>query len=98
MRGRNDRQNSKFRSVIRVKPEERSDIMIHEIVVAITSVNLKKKLCLVCERETLLGRSLPNFYDPSRDVFGSHGIVEIGLCHDAQTRIPMEVNFALWMN
>jgi hypothetical protein len=83
MRGRNDRQNSKFRSVICVKPEERSDTMIHEIVVAIIAVKLKEELRMVCERETLLGRSLLNLYDPSRDVFGGHGIVEIGLCHDA---------------
>ena len=83
MRRRNDRQNSKIRSVICVKPEERPDTMIHEIVVAIIAVKLKKELCMVCERETLLGRSLLNLYDPSRDVFGGHWIVEIGLCHDA---------------
>ena len=83
MRGRNDRQNSKLRSVICVKPEERPDTMIHEIVVAIIAVKLKKELCMVCERETLLGRLLLDLYDPSRDVFGGHRIVKIGLCHDA---------------
>jgi len=57
--------------------------MIHEIVIAIISVKFKEELRMVCERETLLGRSLLNLYDPSRDVFGVHGIVEIGLCHDA---------------
>jgi len=81
MRGRNDRQNSKFRSVICVKPEERPDTMIHEIVVAITAVKLNKELSMVCERETLLGRSLLNLYDPRKDVLGGHGIVEIGFCH-----------------
>jgi len=83
MQGRNDRQNSKFGSVIGVQPEERSDTMIHKIVVAIIAVKLKEELCMVCERETLLGRLLLNFYDPSRDAFGGHGIVEIGACHDA---------------
>jgi hypothetical protein len=83
MRGRNDRRNSKFRSVICVKPEERSDTMIHEIVIAIIAVKLKEELCMVCECETLLGRLLLNFCDPSRDVFGGHGIVEIGVCHGA---------------
>jgi hypothetical protein len=82
MRGRNDRQNSKFRSFICVKPEERSDTMIHEIVVAINTINFKEELSMVCERETLLGRSLFDLYDPRKNVFGSHGIVEIGLCHD----------------
>ena len=83
MRGRNDRQNSKFRSVICFKPEEGSDTMIHEIIVAIIAVKLKKELRMVCEQETLLERSLLNFSDPSGDVFGGHGIVQIGLCHDA---------------
>jgi len=83
MRGRNDWQNSKFGSVICVKPEERPDTVIHEIVVAIIAVKLNKELCMVRERETLLGRSLLNLYDPSRDVFGGHGIVEIGLRHDS---------------
>ena len=82
MRGRNNRQNSKFRSVICVKPEERSGTMIHEIVVAIISVKLKEELRMLCERETLLGRSLLNFYEPSRDGFGVQGVVEIWLCHD----------------
>ena len=82
MRGRNDRQNSKFRSVICVKPEERSDPMIHEIVVAIIAVKLKEELRMVCERKTLLGRLLLNLYDPSRDAFGGYGIVKIGLRHD----------------
>jgi len=79
---RNDRQNSKFRSVICVKPEERSDTMIHKIVVAIISVKLKEELCMVCERETLLGRSLFYLYDPCKDVFADHGVGEIGLRHD----------------
>jgi hypothetical protein len=57
--------------------------MIHEIVVAIIAVKLKEELRMVRERETLLRRSLLNLYDPSRDAFGGHGIVEIGLCHDA---------------
>ena len=83
MQGRNNRQKSKFRSVICVKPEERSDIMIHEIVVAIIPFKLKEELCIVCEHETLLGRLLLDFCDPSRDIFGDHGIVEMGLCHDA---------------
>jgi len=83
MRGRNDRQNSKFGSVICIKPEECPDTMIHEIVVAIIAVKLKEELRMVCEREALLGRSLLNFCDPSRDAFGGHGIVKIGLCHDA---------------
>ena len=83
MRGRNNRQNSKFRSVIWVKPEERSETMIHEIVVAVIAVKLKEELCIVCERETHLGRLLLNFCDPSRDVFSGHAIVEIGVCHDA---------------
>ena len=83
MRGRNDRQNSKFRSVICIKPEECSDTVVHEIVVAIIAVKLKEELCMVCERETLLRCLLLNLYDPSRDVFGGHGIVEIRLCHDA---------------
>ena len=75
MRRRNDRQNSQFRSVICVKPKERSDTMIHEIVVAIIAVKLKEELRMVCERETLLGRSFLNFYDPGRDVCCGHGIV-----------------------
>ena len=83
MRGRNDRQKSKFRSVICVKPEKRADTMIHEIIVAIISVKLKEELRMVCEHGTLLGRSLLNLYDPSRDLFGGHGVIEIGLCHDA---------------
>ena len=83
MRGRDNRQNSKFRSVICVKPEEGSNTMIHEIVVAIIAVKLEEELRMVCENETLLGRSLLNFYDPGGDVFSSHGIVEIGLRHDA---------------
>jgi hypothetical protein len=83
MRGRNDRQNSKFRSVICVKPEECSGNMIHKVVVAIITVKLKEQLCMVCECKTLLGRSLLNLYDPSKDLFGGHRIVEIGLCHDA---------------
>ena len=83
MRGRNDRQNSKFRSVICVKPEERPDTMINKIVVAIITVKLKEELSMVCERESLLGRSFFNLYDPRKDVLGGHGIVEIGLCHDS---------------
>jgi len=82
MRGRNDRQNPKFRSVIRIKPEERSDTMVHEIIVAIIAVKFEEELRTVCERETLLRRSLLNLYDPSTDVFGSHRIVQIRLCHD----------------
>ena len=82
MRRRNDRQNSKFRSVICIKPEERPDTMIHKIVIAIIAVKLKEELRMVCERETLLGRSLLDLYDPSREAFGGHGIIEIGLCHD----------------
>jgi len=57
--------------------------MIHKIVVAIIAVKLKEELRMVRERETLLGRSLLNLYDPSRDIFGGHWIVKIGLCHDA---------------
>ena len=57
--------------------------MIHKIIVAIISVELKEELCLVCEGETLLGCSPLNLYDPSKDVLSSHGNVEIGLCHDA---------------
>ena len=83
MRGRNNRQNSKFRSVIYIKPEECSGTMIHEIVVAINSVKLKEELRMICERKTLLGRSLLNLSDPSKDIFCGHGIVEIRLCHDA---------------
>jgi hypothetical protein len=83
MRGRNNRQNSKFRSVICVKPEERPGTMIHEIVITIIAVKLKEELRMVCERETLLGRSLLNLYDPRKDVFGGYGVVEIGLCHNA---------------
>jgi hypothetical protein len=49
--------------------------MIHKTVVAIIAVKLKEGLRMVCERETLLGRSLLNLYDPSRAVFGSQGIV-----------------------
>jgi hypothetical protein len=56
--------------------------MIHEIIVAINTINFKEELSMVCERETVLGCSLLNLYDPSRDVFGGYGIVEIGLCHD----------------
>jgi len=56
--------------------------MIHEIIVAIIAVKFKEELCIICDRETFLGRSLLNFYDPSRDACGGHGIVEIGLCHD----------------
>jgi hypothetical protein len=82
MRGRNDRQNSQFRGVICVKPEERPDTMIHKIVIAIIVFKLKEELSMVCERETLLGCSLLNLYDPRKDVFGGHGVVEIGLCHD----------------
>ena len=75
MRRRNDRQNSKIRSVICVKPEERPDTMIHEVVIAIIAFKLKEELCMVGERETLLGCSLLNFYDPRKDVFGGHRIV-----------------------
>jgi len=57
--------------------------MIHEIVVAIIAIKLKEELCMVCERETLFGRLFLNLYDPSRDAFGGHGIIKIGLCHDA---------------
>jgi len=57
--------------------------MIHEIIVAIIAVKFKEELGTVCERETFLGRSLLDLYDPSRGVFGGHGIVEIRLCYDA---------------
>ena len=57
--------------------------MIHEIVVTIVAVKLKEEFCMVCELETLLGRSLLNLCDPSGDIFGGLRIVEIGLCHDA---------------
>jgi len=81
MRGRNDWQNSKFRRVICVKPEERPDTMINKIVVAIITVKLKEELSMVCECETFLGRSPLDLYDPRKDVLGGHGIVEIGFCH-----------------
>ena len=83
MRGRNDRQNSEFRSVICVKPEERSGTMIHEIIVAIIAVKLKEEFHIVCKCETPLSRLLLNFHDPSKDVLGGRGIIEIGLCDDA---------------
>jgi len=56
---------------------------VHEIAVAIIAVELKEELRMVCEWKTLLVRSLLNPYDPSRDVFGGHWIVEIRLCHGA---------------
>jgi len=54
---------------------------VHEIAVAIIAVELKEELRSVCEWKTLLVRSLLNLYDPSRDVFGGHWIVEIRLYH-----------------
>ena len=57
--------------------------MIHKIVVAVISIKFKEELSMVCEREAFLGSSLLNLYDPGKDVFGGHGIVEIALCHDS---------------
>jgi len=44
------------------------DTMIHAIVVAIIAVKLKEEFRMASERETLLGHSLLNLYDPSRDI------------------------------
>jgi len=98
MRWRSNWQNSKFRSVVCVEPVQCLDPMINKIVVAIIAVELQEEFREIWEDETFLWRLILNLYYPSVDRFSDIGIIEIGLCHDLQTRISVEVNLALWMN
>ena len=98
MRVGNDRLKSKLRGGIFRQPKKSCCATINQVIAAVILVDFEEKFHIAVEYKSLTFCLSLHFCCPCTDFVGNLRVIHACFCDDGETRLSVEIFFALWMD